>query len=250
MIKKLIPIAVKDSLKIRLKKWVNGSELVMPSTSHCGEDRILNYIFKKRKAGFFVDVGAFHPISSSNTYLFHKNGWSGINIDPFPGSMLAFNQLRPNDTNLEIGIGATEQELIYYKIGEGHHQMNGFNPDFQENLFEEFGIDPATVSKIPIKVFPLSAIFQKYLPTNQVIDFLSIDVEGLEEMVLQSNDWKVYRPIVVMIENHKPLDELSSAQSLIDLMKSMHYRFVFKTPNEIIFLAEEHTLNKSGIVEL
>lgn len=250
MIKQLIPIAIKDKLKTTLKRIVNGSELAYPSTSHCGEDRILAYLLKKRRNGFFIDIGAFHPITSSNTYAFYKQGWRGINIDPFPGSMNAFKALRPEDINLEIGIGPEETELIYYKIGEGHHQMNGFNPDFQKAHFEEFGIDPSTVKQIPIKVYPIKNIFDKWLKPNQVIDFMSIDVEGFEETILRSNDWTKYRPIVVMIEDHRTIKDVATSVSLLSFMNSNNYTFVFKTPNEIIFLNNDYSLNKSAIVIL
>ena len=44
-------------------------------------DLIVDYIFKNKKNGFYLDVGAQHPISNNNTYLLFKRGWRGINID-------------------------------------------------------------------------------------------------------------------------------------------------------------------------
>ena len=84
MIKKIIPKRIKDFSKIKIKKIINGSEFSEISNSHCGEDRILRYLFKKRKNGFYIDVGAFHPMISSNTFIFYENNWKGINIDAFP----------------------------------------------------------------------------------------------------------------------------------------------------------------------
>ena len=46
-----------------------------------GEDiEVFNY-FKNKKIGFYVDVGAYHPIQRNNTMLLYLNGWEGINID-------------------------------------------------------------------------------------------------------------------------------------------------------------------------
>lgn len=39
-----------------------------------------------------------------------------------------------------------------------------------------------------IKAYPLAQILDKYLPAQQKIDFLTIDAEGLDLMVLQSNN--------------------------------------------------------------
>lgn len=248
MIKKLIPVKVKDYIKIKLKRFINGSEETYLSTSHCGEDRILKYLLKKKKTGFYVDVGAFHPINSSNTYIFHKDGWKGINIDAFPNSMDVFNEMRPNDINLEIGIGEKNEIINYYKIGSKHHQMNGFNPNFQENLFSDFNIDKNEVEKIPVRVYTLKNIFEKYLPKNQNIDFMTIDVEGYEDKILISNDWNKYRPSIVMVENHKPLSDELFNISEIKIMRTNNYSLAFKTPNELIFVDNKRKLNKSGIL--
>jgi len=45
-----------------------------------GEDVFVNNYLKK-KIGFYVDVGAYHPLELNNTYLLYKKGWNGINID-------------------------------------------------------------------------------------------------------------------------------------------------------------------------
>ena len=75
---------------------------------------------------------------------------------------------------------------------------------------------------------------------------MTIDVEGFELQVLESNDWSIYRPIVLMIENHKPLDDLQEYTNLLNFLKFNGYRFVFKTPNELIFLEKSAKLNKSA----
>lgn len=249
-IKHLFPASLKDRVKAVLKRAVYGSEAVLPSTSTCGEDRILSYLLRRRQAGFFVDVGAYHPIAFSNTYVFYQQGWRGLNIDPCPGSMRAFDKERPGDINLEVAIGDAEGEMMYHTIGDGHHQMNSFNPEFQENLYDEVSVDATTVRKSPVRLHRLSSVLAAHLKPGQSIDFITIDVEGLEESVLRSNDWTIYRPVIVMVENHRPLVNGVFTSPLLPLMEGFRYSLVFKTPNEIIFLNNEYALNKSGMVVL
>ena len=64
-----------------------------------GEDIFIVEYFKKKKNGFYIDVGCYHPIHRNNTYLLHKNGWSGIIID---GYVRDIEILR----NIDIGIMA------------------------------------------------------------------------------------------------------------------------------------------------
>ncbi len=67
-------------------------------------DLIVDYIFKTKKKGFYLDVGAQHPVSNNNTFLLFKKGWSGINIDLDKKNIDLFNIARPKDTNLNYAI--------------------------------------------------------------------------------------------------------------------------------------------------
>lgn len=91
------------------------------SYSQEGEDLILAALFDlefSQMGGFYVDVGAHHPKRFSNTFLFYLNGWSGINIDAAPGSMLAFQRERPRDVNIEAAVGEAETALTFYEFNE------------------------------------------------------------------------------------------------------------------------------------
>ena len=46
-----------------------------------GENAILRRLFPYNN-GFYVDIGAYHPLFFSNTSMLYKFGWSGINIEP------------------------------------------------------------------------------------------------------------------------------------------------------------------------
>ena len=82
----------------------NRCFLKKKSYSMDGEDiEVFNY-FKNKKNGFYVDVGAYHPIQRNNTMLLYLNGWEGINIDISDFSIKLFNHLRPRDNNLNLAI--------------------------------------------------------------------------------------------------------------------------------------------------
>ena len=57
-----------------------GGGYSVPSYSQEGEDVMLLSIFPEKRDGFYVDVGAHRPKSFSNTQLFYRRGWRGINI--------------------------------------------------------------------------------------------------------------------------------------------------------------------------
>ena len=69
-------------LIVKIKKLFNYlfHSYYLKSYSQEGEDIFLRKIFNKKK-GFYVDVGCYHPLDGSNTYLLYKKGWNGINLD-------------------------------------------------------------------------------------------------------------------------------------------------------------------------
>jgi len=169
----------------------------MRSWSQEGEDQILRRIFEQQATGFYVDVGAHHPMRFSNTYLFYRRGWSGINIDAMPGSMQAFNKKRPKDINIESGVGLESGEKEYYIFNEP--ALNGFSKQISAQRNEaESSFEIIDVKKIYVET--LEKILNSNLKSGQIIDFFSIDVEGLDFEVLQSNNWTKYRPRYVLVE--------------------------------------------------
>ncbi len=157
---------------------------------------ILNRMFENKTRGFFVDVGAHHPVRFSNTYFFFLLGWRGINIDPRPGCMDEFKTIRSEDINLELAVSNAESELVYYEFNESalNTVTNSFAVHYEG--YRDFHITRQST----VKAYRLDSILDDHLPENQVIDFLNVDVEGHDLQVLLSNDWLRYRPQFVLVE--------------------------------------------------
>ncbi|RDU72202.1 FkbM family methyltransferase [Helicobacter brantae] len=201
------------------------------SFSQEGEDLILKRIFERQKKGFYVDVGAHHPFRFSNTYLFYKKGWRGINLDAMPESMKLFKKYRPRDINLEIPIGESDRELTYHIFNEP--ALNTFDASRIQEILKnpEFTL----IKKIQIQIKSLKDILDQYLPKNQQIDFLSVDVEGLDFEVLKSNDWQKYRPKILLVESlgGGGIKEFLHSEVYL-FLSSQDYEVFAKTFNTII----------------
>ncbi|HUX70817.1 MAG TPA: FkbM family methyltransferase, partial [Cellulomonadaceae bacterium] len=70
-----------------------------------GEDVILWRTLGNRGSCVYVDVGAFHPTYDSVTRALYERGWRGVNIEPQPDRLAAFEAERPEDVNLSLAIG-------------------------------------------------------------------------------------------------------------------------------------------------
>lgn len=153
---------------------------------------ILNY-FKDINDGYYVDVGCYHPVHLSNTFLLHKKGWNGVNIDISEYTIDLFNYLRPRDTNINTAVTNFDGSTKFY---------------YQKKLSQLSSIKKNTATKRmqgkidekEIKAYKLSTILSNTKYRHKKINFLNIDAEDSDFDVLCSIDFKIYRPDMICVE--------------------------------------------------
>jgi FkbM family methyltransferase len=229
IIKTIVPPKYHYSL-IGIKNWLNNGYSAR-SYSQEGEDMILKRIFEKQERGFYVDVGAHHPKRFSNTYYFYKKGWRGINIDAMPGSMRIFNKLRSRDINLEMAISDEKKTLRYYAFNDP--ALSGFSKQLANQRKGQGNYK--IVFEKDLQTYTLNEVLDEHLPKGQKIDFLSVDVEGLDFEVLKSNNWNKYSPKVVLVESTGNSLEEIKPSNIYKLLKQNNYQLFAKTINTLIF---------------
>ena len=195
------------------------------------EDIMTLSLFPKSHKGFYVDVGAHHPYRISNTYLLHKQGWRGINIDANPETIAMFKRARPQDINLQLAISDEKQTLTYYKFSDP--AVNTFSQEHAEKFMDKKWI--SYLGETTIETQTLEETLSKHIPKNQPIDVLTIDVEGLDLAVLQSNDWNTHRPQVVIVEALDFKLEQMQEHALYQFMHKHDYDLVYVAKFSLIF---------------
>lgn len=164
-------------------------------SSQTGEDLIIESLLPQKRDGFYVDIGANHPIKFNNTFLFYNKGWSGINIEPNPSRRWLFNFLRRNDINLSIGIGSQKSNMDFYVF-----KVNTLSTFDKKSAGEYQRMGHKLKKVINIPIVPLRDVLNEYCDANKELDIMSIDTEGLDMEVLKSNDWKKFRPNFIILE--------------------------------------------------
>jgi hypothetical protein len=193
------------------------------SYSQEGEDMLLRRIFENQPRGFYVEVGAPHPIRFSNSFYFYKLGWSGINIEATPGAMSLFRILRPRDTNLEAAVSRERGPQEFFLFDEP--ALNTFDRELARQ-WESCGNRMIGTEQLVTR--PLGEILADHIPEGKRIDFLSIDVEGMDFDVLQSNDWQRFRPKVLLVEMHGVCIEDVSESKMYCYLKVLGYELYAK----------------------
>jgi FkbM family methyltransferase len=229
-LKKLLPRKILEALSYVNITYFDGA--AYKSFANDGEDLILKRIFAQQEVGFYVDVGAHHPKQFSNTYAFYQKRWRGINIDAMPGSMGLFNKLRSRDINLERAISDKKETLTYYMFNVP--ALNSFS---KEISYERNGVQHyRLISEQRIITCTLEEVLDAYLPNGQVIDFLTVDVEGLDFRVLRSNNWEKYQPRVIMVEAGQLTCQEALEGEIAGYLKSKGYQLIAKTLDNLIFI--------------
>lgn len=158
-----------------------------------GEDLFLTSLLGYEKTdGVYVDVGCYHPIDFSNTYIFYQRGWHGVAIDPNPAWRVAWEKYRPRDHFVNAAVSSSVGSMVYV--------MNRRHPPCNRVLAEA----PPTMSpdetSITVPTRPLNDILDEHLP-NTKIDLLNVDCEGHDLEILRGFDFSRRKPFVIAAED-------------------------------------------------
>ena len=194
------------------------------SFAKSGDDIQLHKLIKSNSPGAYVDIGCWHPIKASNTYFFYLRGWKGICIDPNPELESIFKKYRKNDVFVNAAISDIEKKLNYYSLKQPYDSMNTVNIDF----IKHDNLDDEIKSILEIPSLSLKRVLDQNLLKADRLDFFDIDVEGFDIEVLKSNDWKKYRPKIIMIESRLNVKE-DITSGIVTYLNIQGYRFIGKT---------------------
>lgn len=204
------------------------------------EDVMLRRVLKSVSRGFYVDVGAAWPDEHSVTKAFYDQGWSGINIEPNPRFHAALSEARPRDVNLRIAVGEHSGEVVM-NIIDGTGLSSVDDSIAQGHIEAGWNLERQTV-----KMERLADILDEHVPPGQEINFLKVDVEGLEEQALRGNDWQKFRPWVVLVEATLPMSQTPSYEQWEHVLLDAGYLFVYADGLNRFYIARSHADLRDG----
>jgi len=151
------------------------------SYGQCGEDVVLDRIFRGKKDGFYVDVGAGHPVLGSITKNLADAGWRGVDIEPSASLASLLKTHRPNST---VIAGAVT----------GFRGVTTFLPDadWARSRTGQGG------GSVPCDT--LTGYLEGL--TQPGFEVLKIDIEGAELDAFPGMQLGYWRPQVILAETH------------------------------------------------
>ena len=212
------------------------------SFSQSGEDRIVKFLFDVLKISkpIYLDIGAHHPCKLSNTYLFYLLGGHGVLIDPNPKWEGVIRRKRPQDIFLNVGLGGECRRSVPFYIMSSD-TLCTFSGEEAERMVEE--CNERIIETRKIDILTPDMVLSKYFPDG--LNYVSLDVEGLEMEILESFDFSLYRPEVFCIETltYSKTGTGKKVPQVSSFLESKGYFLYADTYINSIFVAKEKWLS-------
>ena len=196
------------------------------------EDYHLSLAFAGQQTGFYIDIGAGHPVADNVSLWFYERGWNGIVVEPQADLAALYPSVRPRDLVQRCLVGRSNGIADFFHVD----RLHGFSTTIKEHAeaARDFG---AGYRALPMPMMTLARLCESNGITD--IDFLKIDVEGAEGDVLAGNDWARYRPKIIVAEAVSPGKGEPVWEQWEALLLSNGYRFrLFDTLNRF-YVADE-----------
>ena len=179
-----------------------------------GEDRILWQVFRRRRQGYFIEVGAYDGVTLSNTYFLEQMGWHGLIVEPILPLCQKAAAARPRSRVIhgacsQRGAGKTAK----FTVAQNVPVLSFLHAD--QDHMDRCRREGAELIEIDVPLLTLDDILLyerqvarpggPWIPhVGWQIDLVSIDTEGSELDVLDGFDLDRFKPRVLIIENDRP----------------------------------------------
>eukprot|EP00927_Polykrikos_kofoidii_P056054 TRINITY_DN50237_c0_g1_i1.p1 TRINITY_DN50237_c0_g1~~TRINITY_DN50237_c0_g1_i1.p1 ORF type:complete len:431 (+),score=48.13 TRINITY_DN50237_c0_g1_i1:70-1362(+) len=155
-----------------------------------------------KKEGFYLDIGANDGEYHSNTAVLDRAGWSGLCVDPFP-----LNMRNRSCQVVQVALYNTSGQLVEFATAG---EFGGIVSKAAEKRWESGPTTAALASSEMRTNASIVRLFTERLDVlleavgaPSVIDYMSVDVEGMEVEVLQGFPFKTHVARVVTVEHNQ-----------------------------------------------
>lgn len=196
------------------------------------EDVMLWRALKHVENGFYIDIGAQHPVVDSVSLAFYEHGWRGVHVEPTQQYSNLLRAARPDESVFQLAIGNQNKRLTFFEFEDTGlstadaevartHQANGFK--CRETL---------------VPILSLDALLQQVGARD--IHWLKVDVEGLEKEVLESWESSSSLPWIVVVESTRPRSQERTHQNWEFLLFGKGYSHVYFDGLNQFYISPEH----------
>lgn len=190
------------------------------SYSQCGEDLLVAFVLELihgSRPKKYLDVGANHPFHLSNTALLSVAGGQGVVVEPDPYFARLLRNKRPRDTVMQCGVHFSGETQADFFVMDSP-TLNTFSRQEMERYVT---MGHQLSNTLPVELKNINTI----LDLAGELDFMNLDIEGLDKTILEMVDWKKYRPTCICVETltYETQQEPIKRNDIIELMLAQNY---------------------------
>ena len=172
------------------------------SFSQKGEDILVHCFFSRRNYGYYLDIGCFHPRWISNTCLLHRKGWEGTVVDLDQYKLNLFKFVRGSKVNtIRAAITAKEGKDSFINVYKFFSKRGWSDVDTTSletaEMLKENGRGPYNIEKIK------SIGINNLLAGLPKVDFLNVDIEGIDTQVINQIDLRRFKIDLIIFEDNE-----------------------------------------------
>lgn len=166
--------------------------------SQLGQDLWILESTNFKHNGYFIDIGAYDGIYHSNTYLLEKDyGWDGVCVEPSS----KYNDLCRNrkcHLSNRLAYSQDNLDMDFYETPD-NMELSGIPQHFNNDGHEINRLNHIIKQINTISLITLCETYK----TPSIIDYLSIDTEGSELLILEHHDFNKYNFQYISIEHNR-----------------------------------------------
>lgn len=202
-----------------------------------GEDVVLRYLFDSVGIAHpdYLDIGANDPVNGNNTYVFYRDGASGVCVEAHPDLARRIATIRPRDVCLNAAVGVRREESVDLRIFE----LSGLSTiDAAEAARREAGGTNKVLRTVSVQQYTINDVIGSHFASYPAL--LSIDIEGMDYPVLRSLDHDRFPIPVICAETvaYSETQVRDKERAIADLLESRGYFLYADTFINSIFVRD------------
>lgn len=199
----------KSKLNWYLKRKWRKRNILHGSPSQYGQYQEVFNLLGRPKYGTFVDIGANDSVTYSNSLLFEQKKWDGVCVEPHPFAFQLLSSSRK--CHCVYACILNEESNVDFLLVEGPGNMLSGISDFMDNrhlqrIEKEIQQNGGKKRIVSVKATTPKDLLDRFSLTQ--IDYLSIDTEGCELIILKLFDFSQIHVRLIGVENGSRSPEL------------------------------------------
>ncbi len=196
------------------------------SASQLYQDLFVLFTLQQKKGGKFLEFGATNGLELSNSLLLERNfGWHGVLAEPSPQWHDQLRQNRPNTKIITDCIYSDSGKNLDFFVSDvgALSTLEEFRDSDNSSMPGNTAARNKDGYKVKVSTISLNDVFVDYFDSRP-IDYMSVDTEGSELVILENFDFEKFGPKILTVEHNFTENEVK----LDRLLEESNYRRVFR----------------------